>query len=147
MDIGRNIRKMRTILDINQRELAERVGLSTQAISQYETNRREPRIDTLKDIAEALMVSVDELLKGEEGRMNDLKRYVFTFGMGHELTHRYLVIWATDFASARTIMFEHHGRNWAFQYTWDEWAKGVAEAQSRGQTLEYPLNHEIIQKF
>lgn len=47
---------------LSQRELADRVGVSSGAIGQYETNRRTPRIETLRRLAEALHVSVAELI-------------------------------------------------------------------------------------
>ena len=47
---------------MSQRELADRAGLSPGAIGQYETNRKTPRLETLRRLADALGVSVAELL-------------------------------------------------------------------------------------
>lgn len=75
-------------------------------------------------------------------REQGYEKFIFTFGMSHELTHHYLTIWSYDYETARRIMFQHHGRNWAFQYTEKEWE----EAQARHSfQLETPLSHFIVE--
>lgn len=44
---------------LSQRELAERAGTSAAAISQYESGRRQPRLDTLRRIVEAAGALLD----------------------------------------------------------------------------------------
>lgn len=43
--------------------LGNKVGLSLQAISLYETGQRQPRIETIKKLAEVLEVPVAEILE------------------------------------------------------------------------------------
>lgn len=52
-----------------------------------------------------------------------MERYYFTFGVGIDKPHRncYHVIEAEDEASARNMMFETFGQDWAFQYTEEQW--------------------------
>lgn len=59
------IRSYRKALGMTQAELAEKLGLAPNTLSQYETGKREPDMDTLSRLADALEVSVDELLGRE----------------------------------------------------------------------------------
>lgn len=56
--IGENIRQARIHKGLTQAELAAEVKTTKAAISRYESNSREPRQDQLKEIADALGVSV-----------------------------------------------------------------------------------------
>jgi len=47
---------------MSQRELAQRLGFSAGTIAMYETGRREPSFDTIKQLATMFNVSVDYLL-------------------------------------------------------------------------------------
>ena len=54
---------------INQRELADKIGVCKQCISEYKSGRTFPSIQTLRLICEALEVSADYLLglENEDG--------------------------------------------------------------------------------
>lgn len=62
MTLGENIRKKRLEYDIEQQELAKRIGVSKMMISYYESGMRVPSVANLVSIADALHCSVDELL-------------------------------------------------------------------------------------
>lgn len=62
MSIGYNIKKYRNLKGYRLIDLAEKVNLSKQAISLYERGVREPKLDTLNNIAKALDVEVVDLL-------------------------------------------------------------------------------------
>ena len=51
-----NIRKEK---GMTQNDLAEKLGLTSQAICNYEKGIREPNLDTMKKLATALEVTVD----------------------------------------------------------------------------------------
>ena len=63
-DVGKNIRILRTQRKMTQDELAEKLFVSRQTVSNYETGRSQPDIDTLLRIAEALEVEAQHLLYG-----------------------------------------------------------------------------------
>ena len=63
-DIGNNIRTIRIQLGITQEELAERLYITRQAISSYETGRTRPDVDMLIKIADALNTDTNALLYG-----------------------------------------------------------------------------------
>lgn len=63
---GLNIRAERVRRNLNQQELAELVGLSPFQVHAIETGRTPPRITTLLQIAHALDVPLDALLRSEQ---------------------------------------------------------------------------------
>ena len=82
MTIGESIRHHRKRLGLTQLELAERVGVSVQAISKWETNTGLPDISMAVPLARALGTTTDELLQFGQRRkemeqlwMETLRRY------------------------------------------------------------------------
>lgn len=76
-DIGKNIRAARDRSGLRQEDLAERLHVSRQTVSNYETGRSRPDIDMLLAIAAATDVDVTELLYGPAvlpDRRRDLRR-------------------------------------------------------------------------
>lgn len=62
MALHQKIAYYREKAGLSQKELAALAGVSPGAVGQYETARATPRIDTLRRLAEALHVSVAELI-------------------------------------------------------------------------------------
>ena len=65
MNIGENIQNLRKKLGLNQEELAQKIPVSRQTVSQWENGQTAPSIDNLIILKEIFGVSVDEIL-GEE---------------------------------------------------------------------------------
>lgn len=63
MTLGENIRRKRLEIDIEQQELAKRVGLTNAMICLIEKNKRMPSVGILNRIANVLRCSIDELLE------------------------------------------------------------------------------------
>lgn len=61
--LGKNIRKYRLIQGFSQEQLAERCGCSNSHIGQIENARGIPSLDMVVQIANALSVTVDQLLR------------------------------------------------------------------------------------
>ncbi len=59
---GARLRKMRQLLGLTQAELADKIGMSKQAITLYETGRREAGYKNLVALSRALNVTTDWLL-------------------------------------------------------------------------------------
>jgi transcriptional regulator with XRE-family HTH domain len=74
MEIGRRISRLRKEKDMTQPALADVMGVSFQAVSNWERGASMPDIGKLPELAQALGVSVDELLGG--GRGGELIRSV-----------------------------------------------------------------------
>lgn len=62
MSIGTTIKKLRRERDITQEQLAEYIGISSQAVSQWETDKTAPDISQLPLLAHIFDVSTDEIL-------------------------------------------------------------------------------------
>ena len=76
MTTGQRIKAARKKAGLTQKELGERMGQSFQSIAQWENDLRNPKLETLQRIANALEVSIYELIDGD-----DLKRAVI-YGEG-----------------------------------------------------------------
>lgn len=65
-EVGARIASLRREADLTQAELAEKLGISYQAVSSWERGASMPDIGKLMDLARALNVTVDALLGGEK---------------------------------------------------------------------------------
>lgn len=63
-DIGKNIKTLRTGKNMTQDELAEKLFVTRQTVSNYETGRSRPDVDMLAKIAEVLETDVNSLIYG-----------------------------------------------------------------------------------
>ena len=62
--VGKNIKKFRENKKLTQDDMAEMLNVTRQAISNWETEKTQPDIDTLQKIAQVLEVSVEEIIYG-----------------------------------------------------------------------------------
>ena len=67
------IKELRKSHGLSQNELAEKIGISNQAISHYETEKRHPKIETWQKFADFFDVSVPYLQGFDEHRPSRLK--------------------------------------------------------------------------
>ena len=59
-----NLKQLRQSRGLKQEELAEKLNVTRQTVSGWETGRRQPDLDTLKMLAEALDADIYELIYG-----------------------------------------------------------------------------------
>ena len=71
--IGQRIKEIRTLKRFSQAELAECINMSVTYISHIETARKRASLEALILIADALGVTVDQLLNGNQ--TNDSSEY------------------------------------------------------------------------
>lgn len=69
--LGETIQALRRQKNLTQEQLAERVGVSRQAVSKWELNNALPDTDKLVPLARALGVSAEELLGNADRLEND----------------------------------------------------------------------------
>ena len=72
MNIGDSIRLNRKKANLTMRELADRVELSEQAISQYELGKRNPNLETLIKISKGLDIDYKQLIANTEHSLPEL---------------------------------------------------------------------------
>ena len=65
---GKLIAELRKKQGLTQQQLADKLNLSNKTISKWESGSGSPDISNLPVLADALEISVDELLKGEINR-------------------------------------------------------------------------------
>lgn len=63
---GSTIKQLRESRHMTQAELAERIGVSSKTVSKWETAKGLPDISLLQPLAQALGISVIELMNGEQ---------------------------------------------------------------------------------
>ena len=69
MEVGAQIRKYRSQMGISQEQLAEKVYVSRQTVSNWETNKNYPDIHSLLLLSALFDVSLDQLIKGDVEHM------------------------------------------------------------------------------
>lgn len=78
--VGRNCKRLRQRAGLTQDALAERLHVTRQAVSAWETGKNQPDAQTLAALAEALGADIRELIYGpgavEEGYARFQRRYV-----------------------------------------------------------------------
>lgn len=62
MELGKNIKKLRTEKGLHQEQLAEAMGVSTASVSKWETGQSAPELTLLAELADFFEVSIDALL-------------------------------------------------------------------------------------
>ena len=65
MKLGDNIQKLRKDLKLSQEQLAEKIDVTRQTISNWELGETSPNPEQLKLLSKALNVSIDELLNND----------------------------------------------------------------------------------
>jgi len=65
-DIGKNIRSLRTSKSMTQDELAEKLFVTRQTVSNYETGKSRPDVEMLARIAEVLETDVNTMIYGPQ---------------------------------------------------------------------------------
>jgi len=72
MSFGKRIKQLRTENKISQEELANKIGIHANHLSRYERDVTSPSIEVVKKIAEALEVSIDTLVFGEQNNIDGI---------------------------------------------------------------------------
>ena len=65
MEIGSQIRKLRNALGLSQEELAEKIYVTRQTISNWENEKSYPDIHSLLALSSIFEISLDQLIKGD----------------------------------------------------------------------------------
>ena len=86
MSIGTTIKKLRRERNMTQEQLAELLGLSTNAISQWECDKTAPDIANLPMLAQIFEVSADVLLEidiAKSKKQAEIKNFIETYQLLH----------------------------------------------------------------
>jgi transcriptional regulator with XRE-family HTH domain len=72
MTLGEKIKDLRKAASITQEELAEKIGVSRQAVTKWESDVGMPDVENLKIIATLFNITVDELLDYKKEILGDI---------------------------------------------------------------------------
>ena len=91
--IGRNCRRLRQRAGLTQEELAERLHVTRQAVSAWETEKNHLDAETLVTLAEALGADVQELLYGPGVVQAPFARYQRRYLLCAALSAAVVIAW------------------------------------------------------
>lgn len=99
MDLGTKLKQARQGRNMSQQQLAERLGVSRQTVSNWETNRSYPDIVSIITISDLYGVSLDTMLKGDPGMVEHLRQQADLARSRRQLSKAvllgaYLMVWA-----------------------------------------------------
>ena len=95
MELGKQIKKYRQEAGLSQEELANRIYVSRQTISNWENEKSYPDVNSLVLLSEVFQTSIDNLVKGDIAQMKEkideqeikkLRYYGNIFGLHFVLT-------------------------------------------------------------
>ncbi len=92
--IGKRIRRERLNKELKLKELSSETGLSIQALSQYELDKRIPDIETINKISNVLNVTATSLLYGKailKKILYDLKKNIFVITFMDDSNIQYIL--------------------------------------------------------
>ncbi|MBO5353189.1 MAG: helix-turn-helix domain-containing protein [Lachnospiraceae bacterium] len=79
MTLGERVKKYRQMAGLSQEGLAEKLNVSRQAITKWESDSGIPDIDNLISLSKVMGISLDELVMGEKEKdSSDIKRGAIT---------------------------------------------------------------------
>ena len=76
MSIAKNLKQLRQERDLTQEQVAERLGVTRQTVSGYESDRTRPDVDTLMRLAEIYGTDLNGVLYGPQDRQRRLRGFV-----------------------------------------------------------------------
>ena len=95
------LKRIRKSRHMTQKELSQITGASDSSLSLYENGKQQPDLEMLVKIADALCVSVDELLNHNQDAVKQDEAWDFREQMRNNPSYRML------FSAARTARPEH----------------------------------------
>ena len=66
MNIGEKLFELRKAKNLSQEEVADKLNVTRQTVSKWETNQSTPDFDKIIPICELFKISTDELLRGSK---------------------------------------------------------------------------------
>ncbi len=78
--IGQFIKKIRQDNKLTQKELADKLGVTFQAVSKWENGKNVPDISILKEMSKMFNVDIDEILDGEK-KPKKKNNYYYPIGL------------------------------------------------------------------
>lgn len=141
MGISENIRQYRKQLDMTQAQLADRLGVSVQAVSKWETGSGLPDTTQLVPLAQALHISTDTLLCNRDREREYQRRWEQALREKQEDPAKLLEV-CLD-------ILEEDPNNTAFLYRAAVTEKWLADDESDGskKNFHWSRSHHYIERL
>lgn len=132
MSIGNNIRNIRKEKGMTLQQIADIIGCSPQLISQYESGKRQPKLETKKKIADALGCDV-----------SDIDNSIYVISTEYELTPERLERFKKDAEAEKLIDKKASGENITAddQKKISDYTKRMLNTLNGTENLEYDNSH------
>lgn len=104
INLGKRIKEFRKIRGLTQKQLAEKLGVTTITIQNYENNRREPNIKTLNKIIDVLGIKITDLID-DTIPFNERKEFAVSYV--REVTTKTLETVAEQTKETKEIIKKH----------------------------------------
>lgn len=143
MTLGEKIKKLRTETNLSQDAMGEKLNVSRQAITKWESDQGLPDIENLKAIASLFNISIDELLDYKKSIIGEVifdEKYSLTGIIKNEkCRNKEETIILNKFPKASKISFLLRKKKWS-KMKWLFWFAILPEYSSQAE--EY-LNNGI----
>lgn len=100
MELHERIYQLRKEKNMTQQDLADKLGVSRQAVSRWEMGTAKPEIESLSALAKVFGITVDELLTGEKAPPEET--YAVPEKPKHHL-RKWIIAWAVTWLAAMII--------------------------------------------
>ena len=104
--VGKFIKEIRQKNNLTQKELADKLGVTFQAVSKWENGKNIPDISLIKEISNLFNVDINEILEGEVKEKNDNKKLYLIIGG---------IILSISIIIVITILLNSNNRNFEFK--------------------------------
>ena len=74
MNLSDNLKKIRKMHNLSQEELAEKLNVSRQSVSKWESNQAYPEMDKMIQLCKMFNLNIDDLLNNDIGEVTDTKK-------------------------------------------------------------------------
>lgn len=114
--VGRNIRKFRENKQMTQEDVAEKLNVSRQAVSNWETEKTQPDIESLQKLAQVLEVSVEELIYGTKRELTTVVNHNTVKNVKKGISFGAVLAMVISYVSWRSIGWAilHGLLNWVY---------------------------------
>lgn len=119
VDIGKIVHDKREELHMSQEELAQRLGVTRQAISKWECGKNYPDIYSLKGLAEVLKLDIEELLeleKTERREKSTKKRNIIFISICSAVAIIGVILLAVFLTRPKPLLFNIQKTEYTFTY-------------------------------
>lgn len=94
-DIGKNIKDLRTEKNLTQDQLADKLYITRQTVSNYENGKSRPDIDMIEQISKVLNCDINDIIYGKEKSKKNHIPFVVSFSLFVLLTA--LSLWGVPY--------------------------------------------------